>query len=141
MTARDIYTVAGNGTPGFSGDGGPATHAELGGPGSVAVDPAGNLVIADSPRIRVVAKRTGTFYGQEERKRWGGWDSNPGPPGYESSLPATRTVGRDLGRQELARSWLSRFGHVLGMIKLDTDEAVLSDLAPTRLNLGCDASA
>jgi len=41
----------------------------------------------------------------------------------------------------LARSWLSRFGHVLGMIKLDTDEAVLSDLAPTRLNLGCDASA
>ena len=29
MTAGDIYTVAGNGTGGFSGDGGPATTAEL----------------------------------------------------------------------------------------------------------------
>ena len=29
MTAGDIYTVAGNGTSGFSGDGGPATSAEL----------------------------------------------------------------------------------------------------------------
>jgi len=64
MTAGDIYTVAGGGACGFSGDGGPATHAELGGPGSVAVDPAGNLVMSDSCRIRVVAKRTGTFYGQ-----------------------------------------------------------------------------
>ena len=27
MTAGDIYTVAGNGTAGFSGDGGPATSA------------------------------------------------------------------------------------------------------------------
>jgi trimeric autotransporter adhesin len=65
MTAGDIYTVAGTGTLGFSGDGGPATQAELG-PGGVAVDGAGNLVIADSysNRIRVVAATTGTFYGQ-----------------------------------------------------------------------------
>jgi len=64
MTAGDIYAVAGNGGAGFSGDGGPATHAELGGPAAVAVDPAGNLVIASGCRIRVVAKRTGAFYGQ-----------------------------------------------------------------------------
>jgi hypothetical protein len=66
MTAGDIYTVAGNGTRGFSGDGGPATSAELGGPGKVAIDAAGNLVIPDSSnsRVRVVAVRTGTFYGQ-----------------------------------------------------------------------------
>jgi hypothetical protein len=66
MTAGDIYTVAGNGTRGFSGDGGPATSAELGGPGTVAIDAAGNLVIPDSTnsRVRVVAVSTGTFYGQ-----------------------------------------------------------------------------
>ncbi len=66
MTAGDIYTVAGNGHYGFSGDGGPATSAELNGPDGVAVDGAGNLVIADTGnnRIRVVAATTGTFYGQ-----------------------------------------------------------------------------
>jgi len=66
MTAGDIYTVAGNGKPGFSGDGGPATSAELNFPTGVAVDAAGNLVVADesNDRVRVVAARTGTFYGQ-----------------------------------------------------------------------------
>jgi hypothetical protein len=66
MTAGDIYTVAGNGSLGFSGDGGPATGAELRNPQSVAVDRAGSLVITDTRnnRIRVVAARTGTFYGR-----------------------------------------------------------------------------
>jgi hypothetical protein len=65
MTLAHIYTVAGNGTAGSSGDGGPATSAELNGPLSVAADAAGNLVIADSGnnRIRVVAAKSGTFYG------------------------------------------------------------------------------
>jgi DNA-binding beta-propeller fold protein YncE len=65
MTAGDIYTVAGDGTRGYSGDGGPATGAELASPGAVAVDAAGNLVIADTGnnRIRVVAEQTGTYYG------------------------------------------------------------------------------
>ena len=66
MTAGDIYTVAGNGTSGFSGDGGAATSAEIASPASVAVDGAGNLVVADSEneRVRVVAASTGSFYGQ-----------------------------------------------------------------------------
>ena len=66
MTARDIYTVAGDGRQGFSGDGGPATNAELNFPEGVAVDAAGNLLIAavGNHRIRMVAARTGTFYGQ-----------------------------------------------------------------------------
>ena len=65
MTARHIYTVAGNGTYGFAGDGGPATSAELYEPSSAIADHAGNLVIADQSnyRIRVVAAHTGTFYG------------------------------------------------------------------------------
>ena len=66
MTAGDIYTVAGNGTFGFSGDSGSATAAELGSPGQTALDDAGNLVIADigNNRVRVVAASGGTFYGQ-----------------------------------------------------------------------------
>jgi len=54
MTKGDIYTVAGGGTAGFSGDGGPATSAELSLEVGVAVDGQGNLVISDGRRIRRV---------------------------------------------------------------------------------------
>src|SRR5437764_1398235 len=46
MTAGDIYTVAGTGITGFSGDGGPATAANVGFPAAVAADRSGNLVSA-----------------------------------------------------------------------------------------------
>ena len=52
-----ITTVAGNGSGGFGGDGGPATQANLYYPKGIAVDPSsGNLYIADwlNSRIRVV---------------------------------------------------------------------------------------
>jgi trimeric autotransporter adhesin len=56
-----ITTVAGNGSPGFSGDGGAATAAALYWPGDVALDSAGNLYIAEegNNRIRRVATGSG----------------------------------------------------------------------------------
>ncbi|HET6812031.1 MAG TPA: hypothetical protein VFH50_13585, partial [Acidimicrobiales bacterium] len=48
MTARDIYTVAGTGTAGYTGDGGNASAAEMHGPSGVAVDGNGNLLVADT---------------------------------------------------------------------------------------------
>jgi hypothetical protein len=64
-----ITTVAGNGTTGFGGDGGPATSAALNAPKSMSLDAAGNLFIADTSNNRI---------------RWGAWGLGWGsgwPPG------------------------------------------------------------
>jgi sugar lactone lactonase YvrE len=55
-TAQIITTVAGNDTAGYSGDGGPATAAQLNGPGEIAIDGTGNIYIADwhNQRVRKV---------------------------------------------------------------------------------------
>lgn len=47
--------IAGDGRDGFSGDGGPATRAELSTITDIAVSPGGDLYIADGGRIRVLA--------------------------------------------------------------------------------------
>ena len=81
-----ITTVAGTGTPGFGGDGGPAVSAQLTYPSSVAIDAGGNLFIVDTTnsRIRKVTANTGIIttvagtgvrseerrVGKECRSRW-----------------------------------------------------------------------
>ncbi len=68
----NIASVAGNGEPGFAGDGGPATEMQLSSPSDVAVDSMGNLYVADTGnnRIRKVDAESGvvsTVAGSGER--------------------------------------------------------------------------
>jgi len=55
-----INTVVGDGTLGFSGDGGAATSAELNRPTGVAVDGSGNIYIADSLNNRIRTAKSGS---------------------------------------------------------------------------------
>jgi trimeric autotransporter adhesin len=56
-----VTEVIGNGSPGYSGDGGPAISASFNKPGGLALDSSGNLYIADTynHRIRKVSAATG----------------------------------------------------------------------------------
>ena len=67
-----ITTVAGDGTAGYGGDGGPATRAQMREPNDCALDGVGGLLIADiqDQRIRRLEVRTGimtTFAGTGEK--------------------------------------------------------------------------
>jgi len=53
MTAGHLYTVAGTGAAGFSGEGRPGPQATLDAPVGVAVDGAGDVFIADTANCRV----------------------------------------------------------------------------------------
>lgn len=71
-----ISTVVGMGTPGFSGDGGPAAKAQLRSPHSIAFAPDGRLLICDvgNHRIRRVDVDAGTI---ETYAGTGGRDATP----------------------------------------------------------------
>jgi sugar lactone lactonase YvrE len=94
--AGTITSIAGNGTPGFAGDGGPAAAAELDYPQGVAVDRAGSLYIADvgNDRIRKVdsSGRISTIAGSGIR----GFSGDGGPAATaELALPKVVAVDRD----------------------------------------------
>ncbi|HLN15688.1 MAG TPA: hypothetical protein VK277_02935 [Acidimicrobiales bacterium] len=96
-TTAPYEVVAGTGTCGASGDGGPASSAELGPPTAVAVDGSGNLYIADrgNSTVRVVAAVSGTYFGVPIAA--GDIATVAGDGGYgpylTDGLPATSPVG------------------------------------------------
>jgi hypothetical protein len=63
FAANTIETVAGNGTAGFGGDGGPATQAMLNTPRKINFGPDGRLYVGDTQnhRIRAIDLATGTI--------------------------------------------------------------------------------
>ena len=86
-----ITTIAGNNSLGFSGDGGPATNAELYVPETVFADSAGNVYIADAGnnRIRKVSISTGvitTIAGSGAAGVGAGGESGDGGPATNAEL-------------------------------------------------------
>ena len=110
-----ISTIAGTGTAGFSGDGGPAIHAQLNEPHSIGFDRAGHLYICDikNNRIRKVEMKSGmisTFAGTGEKK------STPdGAPVSNTPLNGPRAIDFD----KTGNLWLAlREGNAAYMLDL-----------------------
>ena len=82
--------VAGDGTPGFSGDGGPATAAEIDAPGAMAVAPDGTLYFTANTRVRAVLP-TGTITTVAGDGRRGTWVSD-GTPALDAHLLGATSI-------------------------------------------------
>ena len=100
-----ITTVAGNGTCGYSGDGGAATNAELDAPTGIAVDAAGDLFIADSGNdvIREVNYATGVITTVAGNGTYGYSGDGGAATGAELGFPNAVAVdgdGRSLHRRQ-----------------------------------------
>lgn len=61
MTTGEITTIAGTGTPGYSGDGGPATKAQFNQPHAITLDENDNIYLCDirNHRVRKIDAQTG----------------------------------------------------------------------------------
>ena len=124
-----ITTVAGTGSPGYSGDDGPASEAMLWKPEGVALDHAGNLYIADeaNDRIRRVDAATGIITTVAGRGRSSPTaDIADGGPAVEAALfgPTSVAVDRD-GTLYIADSGHNRIRRV------DAKTGVITTVAGT----------
>lgn len=121
-----ISTVAGDGTRGDSGDGGPATAAKLNDPHSIAFDAAGNLYIADvrNHRVRVVDAKAGTL-----RTLIGTGKREPTPDG--APFDGTSVAGpRALDFDDVGNLWLAlREGNAV--YRLDLAKRTIHHVAGT----------
>jgi streptogramin lyase len=122
----EITMIAGNGSAGFLGDGGPADKAQLNEPHSIGFDKAGDLYICDvkNHRIRKVDMKShviSTFSGTGERK--------PTPEG--APIAGTPLSGpRALDFDAVGNLWLAlREGNAV--LELDLAKGVIHHVAGT----------
>lgn len=146
ISNTSISTFAGNGIAGSSGDGGPATMAELNLPTSVTVDSAGTLYIADTlnQRIRKIAPATGIISAYAGQGQFG-FSGDDGPAlGAEFSSPtgvATDANGNlyitDVGNSVVRE--VSASDHVIHTIAGNGTWGYSGDYGPaTSAQLGID---
>jgi sugar lactone lactonase YvrE len=92
-----ISTVAGNHTPGYAGDGGPATAAELSNPFGLAIDAAGQIFIGDTSSNvvrRVALDGTISTVAGTNTEPYNGYDGD-GNPATQTNIPEPGSLAFD----------------------------------------------
>ena len=113
-----ISTIAGTGKPGFAGDGGPASKAQLNQPHSIQFDAHGDLYICDiaNSRIRKIDMKTGvinTFAGTGKKE-----PTPEGSPRAGTALNGPRAIDFD----RAGNLWLAlREGNAVYKLDIATD--------------------
>ncbi|HTB17305.1 MAG TPA: hypothetical protein VK708_04280, partial [Bryobacteraceae bacterium] len=111
-----ITTIAGNGTAGFSGDGGPAIGAALNFPGGITADSAGNLYFNDDLNFRTRMVSTGGTINTIAGSGAPGF-SGDGGPATSAALSGNFGVALDAGgNMYIADSTNNRIREVYGVV-------------------------
>jgi DNA-binding beta-propeller fold protein YncE len=127
MKSGVISTLAGTGKPGFSGDGGPATAAQMKDPIAIQFGPDGNLYLCDigNNRIRAVDMKTGTI-----RTVCGSGKKEPTPDGAAFSPDTPLNGPRTIDFDRDGHAWIAlREGNAL--YRADLKSSKLTHIAGT----------
>lgn len=116
-----ISTVAGNGTIGFSGDGGPATSAQLNVPMSVAIDNLGNVLIGDTRNYRI--RKVTWAAGSETFSPEGAWFCTAKLPGVPVPVPymdiyTSNSNGSEASGTVLCTLSVGKFASPMGIVSM-----------------------
>jgi len=134
----NIETVAGNGTPGFSGDNGPATSAQLDYPIGVFVDSSENIFIADSNNnaVREVLAATGNIRSVAGSSGNAGFSGDGGPAANaELNYPAG-VFGDNQSNLYVADPGNSRIRKIAGIVTGAPANIVASGGTPQSATVG-----
>jgi sugar lactone lactonase YvrE len=123
-TAGVISTVAGNGTGGYSGDGGLAINAELYWPAGLAMDTSGNLYIADDNNSRVREVNPAGIISTFAGTGYGGYNGD-GIPATSAELYAPDRVATD----STGNVYISEYGN--NRIRKVNTSGIISTVAGT----------
>jgi len=134
QSSGSIITVAGNGTAGFSGDGGTALSAQISGAESVAADSWGNFYIADTGNNRIRKVTPAGFISTVAGTATRGYSGDGGPAVSAELYTPTGVAVDSSGNLYIADFY---YGHVrkvtpAGIISTVTDIAAAYKIAIDR---------
>lgn len=121
----DVFTIAGTGSAGYSGDGGPAVLATMNGPNDVAVDHSGTVYVADTGNNVIRRITNGYIHTVAGNGRFGSGGDGGAATAASLAVPSGVAVDAD-GRLYIADTANNR-------IRMVSSNGVISTVAGTGL--------